>query len=44
MLIAGDVIRTIILPKLEEIAILGSIVAIRVVISFFLNKEERIDS
>ena len=44
LLIAGDVIRTIIRPNLEEIAILGSIVAVRVVISFFLNREERIDS
>lgn len=44
LLIAGDVIRTIIRPNLEEIAVLGSIVTIRIIISFFLNREERIDS
>jgi len=38
-LIAADVIRTVIEPGLEEIAILGSIVVIRTVISYFLNKE-----
>lgn len=44
LLIAGHVIRTIIRPNLEEIAVLGCIVIIRIVISFFLNREERIDS
>jgi uncharacterized membrane protein len=38
-LIAADVIRTILRPTLEELAILGSIVAIRTVISYFLGKE-----
>ena len=38
-LIAADIIRTIISPTLEELAILGGIVAIRTVISYFLGKE-----
>lgn len=38
-LVAADVIRTIVHPSLEELAILGSLVAIRTVISHFLNKE-----
>jgi uncharacterized membrane protein len=38
-LIAADIIRTIIKPTLEELAILGSIVAIRIVIGYFLGKE-----
>jgi len=38
-LIGADVIRTVIEPGLEEIAILGAIVIIRTVISYFLNKE-----
>ena len=38
-LIAADVILTITYPTLEEIAILASIVVIRTVISFFLDKE-----
>lgn len=38
-LIGADVIRTVVEPSLEEIAILGSIVIIRTVISYFLNKE-----
>ena len=38
-LIAADVIRSIIRPTLEELGILGGIVAIRTVISYFLNKE-----
>jgi len=39
LLIAGDIIRTVLDPTLEEIAVLGSIVAVRTVISFFLNRE-----
>ncbi|MFA5143610.1 MAG: DUF1622 domain-containing protein [Candidatus Omnitrophota bacterium] len=31
--------RTLIRPSLQELAVLGSMVAIRTVISFFLNKE-----
>ena len=38
-LVAADIIHTILNPSLEELAILGSIVAIRVVLSFFLQKE-----
>jgi uncharacterized membrane protein len=38
-LIAADVVRTIIKPTLMELAILGSIIAIRTAISFFLNME-----
>ena len=42
-LIAADIIRTIVKPSLEEVAVLVAIVAIRTVISYFLNKEiERI--
>lgn len=40
-LIAADVVRTIIQPTLMELAILGSIIAIRTAISFFLNMEMR---
>ncbi len=40
-LIAADIIRTIVRPSLEELAILGSIVVIRTVISYFLGKEIR---
>jgi len=40
-LIAADVVRTIIKPTLMELAILGSIIAIRTAISFFLNTEMR---
>ena len=38
-LIAADILRTIISPTLEELAILGGLVAIRTVISFFLGRE-----
>lgn len=38
-LIAADIIATVIHPKLEEVAILVSIVMIRTVISYFLEKE-----
>jgi uncharacterized membrane protein len=38
-LIAADIIRTILKPSLEEVAVLVAIVAIRTVISYFLNKE-----
>ena len=40
-LIAADVVRTIINPTLMELAVLGSIIAIRTAISFFLNMEMR---
>lgn len=38
-LIAADIIRTIIRPSLEELAILGGIVLIRTTISYFLGRE-----
>ncbi|MBN1152002.1 MAG: DUF1622 domain-containing protein [Dehalococcoidia bacterium] len=38
-LIAADVIRTVLQPTLEEVGILGGIVAIRTVISYFLHRE-----
>ena len=38
-MIAADVIATIRDPSLEEIAILASIVLIRTVLSYFLNRE-----
>jgi uncharacterized membrane protein len=40
-LIAGDIIHTVIKPTQEALVVLGAIVAIRTVISFFLNKELR---
>ena len=42
-LIAADVIRTVLQPTLEEVGILGGIVAIRTVISYFLHKELALD-
>lgn len=38
-LIAADVIRSVVRPSLEELAVLGGIVAIRTVLSYFLGKE-----
>ncbi len=38
-LIAADIIRTIIDPTLEELLILGVVVAIRIVLGFFLHRE-----
>lgn len=38
-LIAADIIRTVVEPTLEELAILGGIVAIRTVLGFFLHRE-----
>lgn len=38
-LIAADILRTIIHPTLFDIAVLGSIVIIRTVISYFLERE-----
>lgn len=40
-MIGADIIRTIIRPTLQELIILGSMVAIRTVISYFLNKETK---
>lgn len=39
VLIAADIIETIVKPTLEDIVRLAAIVAIRTVISYFLNKE-----
>jgi uncharacterized membrane protein len=39
ILIAADIIDTIIQPSLDELAILGGILAIRTVISFSLSWE-----
>ena len=38
-LIAADIIRTIIEPTLEDLAILGAIVAIRIALAYFLGRE-----
>ena len=39
LLIAADVIHTLIKPTLEDVAVLGSIVVIRTILNFFLNRE-----
>ncbi|MEA3455656.1 MAG: DUF1622 domain-containing protein [Campylobacterota bacterium] len=38
-LIAADIVNTIIKPSLDEVIILGAIVAIRTVLTYSLNKE-----
>jgi uncharacterized membrane protein len=38
-LIAADIINTVMKPTIKELVVLGSIVAIRTVLSFFLNLE-----
>jgi len=38
-LIAADIIRTIIEPTLEELGMLGAIVAIRIALAYFLGRE-----
>lgn len=38
-LIASDILKTVIEPTLNELAILGGIVVLRTVLSIFLNKE-----
>ena len=38
-LIAADIVRTVVRPSLDELAVLGGIVAIRTVISYFLGRE-----
>jgi uncharacterized membrane protein len=40
-LVAADIIRTIVRPSLKDLAVLGSIVAIRTVLNYFLNLELR---
>lgn len=38
-LIASDILRTVLEPTLNELAILGGIVVLRTILSIFLNKE-----
>lgn len=38
-LVAGDIASTIIKPTLQDLAILGSIVVIRTILNYFLNRE-----
>lgn len=38
-LIAADIVRTIVDPTLDELYILGGIVVIRTIVSYFLGKE-----
>lgn len=38
-LIASDILKTVLEPSLNELAILGGIVIIRTILSIFLNKE-----
>jgi uncharacterized membrane protein len=39
--IVSDIIRTVLSPTLESLAVLGALVAIRSTISFFLDREIR---
>lgn len=39
LLIASDILKTIIEPGLHELAILAGVVVLRTILSFFLNKE-----
>lgn len=39
LLIASDILKTVLEPSLDELAILGGIVVLRTVLSVFLNKE-----
>ena len=38
-MIGADIVRTLVRPTLQELAVLGAMVAIRTVTSYFLNKE-----
>ena len=38
-MIGADIVRTLISPSLKELAVLGAMVAIRTVISYFLDRE-----
>ena len=38
-LIASDILKTVLEPSLDELAILGGIVVLRTILSVFLNKE-----
>jgi uncharacterized membrane protein len=42
LLIASDILKTIVEPGLQELLILGGIVALRTVLSFFLDREIRL--
>ena len=39
LLIASDILKTVLDPSLDELAILGGIVVLRTILSVFLNKE-----
>lgn len=39
LLIASDILKTVLEPSLDELAILGAIVVLRTILSVFLNKE-----
>lgn len=38
-LIASDILKTVLEPSLNELAILGGVVILRTILSIFLNKE-----
>lgn len=38
-LIASDILKTVLEPTLDELAILGGVVVLRTILSIFLNKE-----
>lgn len=38
-LIASDILKTVLEPSLDELAILGGVVILRTILSIFLNKE-----
>lgn len=38
-LIASDILKTVLEPSLDELAILGGVVVLRTILSIFLNKE-----
>ncbi|MEG0993417.1 MAG: DUF1622 domain-containing protein [Bacteroidales bacterium] len=38
-LIASDILETVLHPDLQELALLGGIVIVRIVLSYFLNRE-----
>lgn len=38
-LIASDILETVLKPGLNELAILGGIVVVRIILSYFLNRE-----
>ena len=40
-MIASDILKTVLEPTLNELAILGGIVVLRTVLSVFLNKENK---